>query len=54
MHELCDNLCFSFPVFSLLTLMHVHLATSAQHMSGLHVFVSTRFLVFVYVYFGLT
>lgn len=37
---------FSFPVLSLVTLTHVRLATSAQRMSGLDVFLSTRFMVF--------
>ena len=39
-HEICDNLCFLFPVLSLVSLMHVRLATSAQRMSGLHNHVS--------------
>ena len=34
----CNNLCFSFPVLSLVSLTHVHLATRAQRMSGLHAF----------------
>ena len=37
----CDNPCFDFPVLSLVTLAHVHLATSAQRVSGWHVFLST-------------
>jgi len=38
-HEICDKLCFSFPVLSLVTLAHVRLAKrSAQSLSGLHVF----------------
>lgn len=36
-HELCDNLCFRSQC-SLSLLTHVRLATSAQRMSGLHVF----------------
>ena len=36
--EICDNLCFSFAVLSLVSLAHVRLAASAQRMSGLHVF----------------
>ena len=37
-NKICDNLCFEFPVLSLVSLAHVRLATSAQRISGLHVF----------------
>ena len=39
---------------SLITLTHEHWATSAQHISGLHMFWSSRFLPYLYLFWGLS
>ena len=43
-HEMCENPCFLFPLLFLITLTCVRWTTSAQPVSGLHVFSSSCFL----------